>query len=74
MVYIDATLSNCNGQYKFHTDADDMKQLMDNAQKIISNVIYRIGKFDIVSFQSNTINMDNFQKLIEIYLTKKREG
>lgn len=71
MVYVEATLSNSKSQQHFHVDADDMKELMDEAYKIISNAVYRIGKFEITSFKSNTLNLENFKQLIEIKLKKK---
>jgi hypothetical protein len=71
MAYIDMTLSNSHDNHQFHIDADDMKELMDNAYTVVSNTLDRIEKFDITSFNSNVINLDNFNTLIGIRFNKK---
>lgn len=71
MAYIDATLSNNQDSYQFRIDADDMKELMDNAYTVVSNTLYRIGTFNITDFHSNVISMDNFNRLIEMRFKKK---
>lgn len=70
MVYVDGIISNSNEQHQFHIDADDMKQLMDDVLNIGSNFIYRVGKYDIISFKSNIINVEHFKKLTEMYRNK----
>lgn len=65
MVYIEAILSLCNKHHSFRIDADDMKELMDKAIKIIKGMTYRNCIFKIVLFHSNTLNLDHFEKLIE---------
>jgi len=71
MAYIDATLSNSHDSHQFHIDADDMKELMDIAYNVVSNTLYRIGKFNITSFNSNVMSMDHFNMLIEMRFHKK---
>jgi hypothetical protein len=71
MAYIDATLSNNQDSHQFHIDADDMKELMDNAYTVVSNTLYRIGKFNITAFHSNVMSIDNFNSLIEMRFQKK---
>lgn len=71
MAYIDATLSNSHDTRQFHIDADDMKELMDNAYTVVSNTFYQIGKFDITSFHSNVMNMEHFNMLLEMRFHKK---
>lgn len=69
MVYIEAILSLYNKHYAFRVDADDMKVLMEKAAKIINKTIPKYGAFQIILFNSNTMNIDHFTKLIEGYLT-----
>ncbi len=71
MAYIDVTLSSSHNNHQFHIDADDMKELMDNAYKVVSNTFDRIEKFNITSFNSNVMNMNHFNKLIEMRFHKK---
>ncbi|HEX5330344.1 hypothetical protein [Sulfuricurvum sp.] len=71
MAYIDATLSNAHDSHQLHIDADDMKELMDNAYHVVSNTLYRIGKFNITSFNSNVMSLDHFNTLMEMRLQKK---
>lgn len=68
MVYIEAILSLCNKHHSFRIDADDMKELMDKAVKIIHKAVPKCGVFELVLFNSNTISANNFIKLIEDYL------
>jgi len=65
MVYIEAILSLCNKHHSFRIDADDMKELMDKTIKVIQNITPVNCRFDIVLFNSNTLNADNFTKFIE---------
>ncbi len=71
MAYIEATLSNNHDSQQFHIGADDMKELMDNAYQVVSNTFYRIGKFNITSFDSNVISKDHFNTLMEMRLQQK---
>lgn len=71
MAYIDVTLSNSYDNHQFHIDADDMKELMDNAYKAVSNTLYQIEKFNITSFKSNVINLDHFTMLIGMRFNKE---
>ncbi|MDD5211680.1 MAG: hypothetical protein PHV62_04635 [Sulfuricurvum sp.] len=68
MVYIEATLIGSKNLQHFHVDADDMKELMDESLRIISNSMYHIGNFEIASFKSNTLNLEHFKQLIEMKL------
>jgi PAS domain S-box-containing protein len=65
MVYIEAILSLNDKHHAFRVDADNMKVLMEKTKRIISNLISECCIFDIVLFNSNTISVDNFTKLLE---------
>jgi PAS domain S-box-containing protein len=68
MVYIEATLFLCNKHHSFRVDADDMKELMKKVKVVVSNLISGSCTLDIILFKSNTLNLDNFTKLVEGYL------
>lgn len=68
MVYIEAILSLCNKHHSFRIDADDMKELMDKAIKIIHKAVPKCDVYELVLFNSNTISANHFITLLENYL------
>lgn len=68
MVYIEAILSLCNKHHSFRIDADDMKELMDKAVRIIHKAVPKCDVFELVLFNSNTISASHFIALVENHL------
>lgn len=68
LVFIDVTLSHYDKQHSYHIDSNNMKELMEKVKIIISNLISDGSTFDIILFDSNIFSLDNFTKLMAVYL------
>lgn len=69
MVYIEAILSLSDKHHAFRVDADDMKELMEKTMTIITKSIPKYGVFEIILFNSNTMNASHFIALIQDYMS-----